>query len=210
MDENNKDGNVDNDEMVEGATFEKPIDESELNKKENNTEKEEKKEEKYDIKQNIGEMFESMGKIMTSIGKSIKNNNMDINSALDQVRSFTSMEPSKLQDPTEIAKMVNNQNTDNQGNKGNKGESKKGTETKSRPKGRPKGRQTNRKKRGGSDVNEVFAEFKRWTEPLINLYGTRGFSQIDVTRKMLDEVQSTKSFKKGGSKRKTRKKRSYN
>lgn len=195
----NKDGNVDNDEMVEGATFEKPIDESELNKKENNTEKEEKKEEKYDIKQNIGEMFESMGKIMTSIGKSIKNNNMDINSALDKVRSFTSMEPSKLQNPTEMAKMMKNQNTDNQGNKG---ESKKG-ESK-------KGKSKNKVTSGGSDVNEVFAEFKRWTEPLNNLYGTRGFSQIDVTRKMLDQVQSTKSFKKGGSKRKTRKKRSYN
>lgn len=209
MDKNNQEryGDPDDDEMVEGATFEKPIDESELNKKENNTEKEEKKEEKYDIKQNIGEMFESMGKIITSIGKSIKNNNMDINSALDQVRSFTSMDPAKLQnvDPKEIAKMVKNQNT---GNQGNKGESKKGTETKTRP----KGRQINRKnlKKGGSDVNEVFAEFKRWTEPLNNLYGTRGFSKIDVTRKMLDEVQSTKSFKKGGSKRKTRKKRSYN
>ena len=131
MDKNNKqeiNGDPDDDTMVEGATFEKPIDESELNKKENNTEKEEKKEEKYDIKQNIGEMFESMGKIMTSIGKSIKNNNMDINSALDQVRSFTSMEPSKLQnvDPKEIAKMVKNQNT------GNQDESKKGTETKGR------------------------------------------------------------------------------
>jgi len=201
MDKNKQEinGDPDDDEMVD---FKKPIDESEeLNKKENNTEKEEKKEEKYDIKQNIGEMFESMGKIMTSIGKSIKNNNMDINSALDQVRSFTSMEPSKLQDPTEIAKMMKNQNT---GNKGNKDESKKGTKTKSSSKDELKKTKTE----GGSDVNEVFAEFKRWTEPLINLYGTRGRAQIDVTRKMLDEVQSTKSFKKkGGSKRKTRNKR---
>jgi hypothetical protein len=118
------------------------------------------------------------------------------------------MDPSKLQNvkPQEMVKMMQNKNT------GNQDVSKKGTETKSRPKGtETKGRQTkdtetNKKKTGGSDVNEVFAVFKKWTEPsLINLYGTRGRAQIDVTRKMLDKVESNK--KKDGSKRKTRRRR---
>jgi len=202
MSKNNVD-NIYDDTMVDEETnIEQSTDEVDSKKKENNTEKEEKKEEKYDIKQNIGDMFESMGKIMTSIGKSIKNNNMDINSALDQVRSFTSMDPSKLQNvkPQEMVKMMQNKNTYNEGNKPDI--SKKGTETKARQtKDTETNRKKNKKKTGGSDVNEVFAVFKKITEPLSKLYGTRGRSQIDVTRKMLDKDQSAK---KGGSKRKTR------